>query len=41
MKHLAEIKGVRLISTAVDKTSLMLFVLAGDSTGEVGHALKK
>ena len=39
MRHLGEIKGVRLIGTASDKASVMSFVLAGYSTEEVGKAL--
>jgi cysteine desulfurase/selenocysteine lyase len=41
MKHLGEIKGVRLIGTAAEKASVMSFVLAGYSTEEVGNALNK
>jgi cysteine desulfurase/selenocysteine lyase len=39
MRGLAAIKGVRLIGTAAGKASVMSFVLAGYSTGEVGQAL--
>jgi len=39
MQHLGEIKGVRLIGTALEKASVMSFVLAGYTTDEVGHAL--
>ncbi|QEI06428.1 SufS family cysteine desulfurase [Pigmentiphaga aceris] len=41
MKHLAEIKGVRLVGTAAEKASVMSFVLAGYSTEDVGQALNK
>jgi cysteine desulfurase/selenocysteine lyase len=41
MQHLGAIKGVRLIGTAVDKASVMSFVLAGYSTEEVGKALNE
>jgi cysteine desulfurase/selenocysteine lyase len=39
MRALAGIPGVRMIGTAQDKASVMSFVLAGYSTGEVGTAL--
>jgi cysteine desulfurase/selenocysteine lyase len=39
MRELAGIPGVRMIGTAQDKASVMSFVLAGYSTGEVGTAL--
>jgi cysteine desulfurase/selenocysteine lyase len=41
MQQLGEIKGVRLIGTALDKASVMSFVLAGYSTEEVGYALNE
>lgn len=39
MRELGAIKGLRLIGTAPDKTSVMSFTLDGYSTGEVGLAL--
>jgi cysteine desulfurase/selenocysteine lyase len=41
MHALQAIPGLRLIGTAVDKTSVMSFVLLGYSTLEVGNALNK
>jgi cysteine desulfurase/selenocysteine lyase len=39
MRELAGIKGVRQIGTALEKASVMSFVLPGYSTGDVGNAL--
>jgi cysteine desulfurase/selenocysteine lyase len=39
MRELGSIRGVRLIGTALDKASVMSFVLAGYSTAQVGEAL--
>jgi cysteine desulfurase/selenocysteine lyase len=39
--HLRPIPGLRLIGTARDKASVLSFVLAGHSTGEVGQALNQ
>jgi cysteine desulfurase/selenocysteine lyase len=41
MRELACIKGVRMIGTALEKASVMSFVLDGYSTGEVGAALNE
>jgi cysteine desulfurase/selenocysteine lyase len=41
MRELAGVPGVRMIGTAQDKASVMSFVLAGYSTGEVGTALNE
>ncbi|RQO33676.1 cysteine desulfurase [Herminiimonas sp. KBW02] len=41
MQKLGAIPGVRLIGTAVDKASVMSFVLQGYTTEEVGHALNE
>jgi cysteine desulfurase/selenocysteine lyase len=39
MRELASVPGVRLIGTALDKASVMSFVLDGYTTDEVGRAL--
>ncbi len=41
MKALSQVKGVRLVGTAVDKASVMSFVLSGYTTEEVGTALNE
>jgi cysteine desulfurase/selenocysteine lyase len=41
MRELAAIKGVRLIGTALDKASVMSFMLDGYTTEEVGRALDR
>jgi cysteine desulfurase / selenocysteine lyase len=40
-RHLQPIPGVRLVGTAVDKASVLSFVLDGYSTAEVGKALNQ